>query len=434
MLKHNWRHLLVILIVLILGAALLLWSRPTTHARIAQQKLPDGSTATLATPANAPKTRVLLAVNGAQQLSDVELLALAERGNARLLQIELPANDCPAQQHRLQAASRVLGGAPQLIAGIGPGAAFAWRWLAGQTSDQANALSIDFDLQHPDCPTALPQQAAHGHWSIAWNDNPDAASAAFARNQNNASTRISDYDTTLPQLLAQQSQALLQGAGEALPVIEVPANKPVETVTLFYSGDGGWRDLDRGVAEQMAQRGYSVVGIDALRYFWQHKSPVQGAADISQLMKTYREQWGAKRFVLAGYSFGADVLPAFYNQLPAADQQQVDALLLLALARSGSFEIEVQGWLGKAGQEASTGPELNKLPTAKVLCVYGAKEAEESGCTQPDAEGERLQLPGGHHFDENYPALAERLLQAVRQRQGDSTPAQVNQENSGVSG
>ena len=58
-----------------------------------------------------------------------------------------------------------------------------------------------------------------------------------------------------------------------------------------------------------------------------------------------------------------------YNRLPKADQQQVDAILLLALARSGSFEIEVQGWLGKAGQEAATGPELAKLPPEKVKTV-----------------------------------------------------------------
>ena len=167
----------------------------------------------------------------------------------------------------------------------------------------------------------------------------------------------------------------------------------------------------------MAKRDYPVVGIDALRYFWQHKSPEQGAADLSRLMKEYRGKWGAKRFVLAGYSFGADVLPALYNRLPKADQDQVDAILLLALARSGSFEIEVQGWLGKAGQETATGPELEKLPASKVLCVFGKEEVSESGCTQPGAVGENLELPGGHHYDENYPALAEKLLAAVAKRQ-----------------
>lgn len=103
--------------------------------------------------------------------------------------------------------------------------------------------------------------------------------------------------------------------------------------------------------------------------------------------------------------------------MPSSDQQQISTLLLIALARSGSFEIEVQGWLGKAGQEAPTAPELNLLPASKVLCVYGSEEAAESGCTQAQNHGKNLKLPGGHHFDEDYPALATRLIQAIQSRQ-----------------
>ena len=135
-------------------------------------------------------------------------------------------------------------------------------------------------------------------------------------------------------------------------------------------------------------------------------------------MQYYRQKWGTKRFVLTGYSFGADVLPAIYNQLPADEQKRVDAILLLAFARSGSFEIEVEGWLGKEGKEAPTGAEMAKLPGDKVLCVYGIEELDETGCTEPTAVGEKLQLPGGHHFDENYPALAKRLIDAIEKRQG----------------
>ncbi|MFO6123314.1 virulence factor family protein, partial [Pseudomonas aeruginosa] len=233
----------------------------------------------------------------------------------------------------------------------------------------------------------------------------------------NAETSISDYDTPLSDVLAHQLRLQLQGNAEALPVLEVPAAQPSDIVTLFYSGDGGWRDLDKDSAEHMASMGYPVVGIDTLRYYWQHKSPEQSAADLSKLMQHYREKWGAKRFVLAGYSFGADILPAIYNRLPGKDQQQVKAMLLLALARTGSFEIEVEGWLGKAGEEAATGPEMARLPAAKVFCIYGAEEKDESGCTQSQAVGEKLELPGGHHFDEDYLSLAKKMLQAIRDRE-----------------
>ncbi|TLP72377.1 virulence factor family protein [Pseudomonas nitroreducens] len=418
MLKRRWRHLLALLLLVIIAVGLLLWSRPASQASLEHRQLADGSAVALAIPSKQPNARVLLAVQADQKLDDGQLLALAHDSGARVVQFVFPEKDCATQQARIKAAGELLDGQPTLVAGIGPGSAWAFRWLAGQTDDKAKALSVGFSLEKPDCAaTPLPTTAAHGHWLAAWNDNPDDASARFARNLQNAETVITDYDTPLPKVLADQLRQLLQGGGDNVPVVEVPAAKPSETVTLFYSGDGGWRDLDRDVAAQMAELGYPVVGVDALRYFWEHKTPEQSAADLAVLMQHYREKWGAKHFVLAGYSFGADVLPAIYNRLPADAKKDVSSVILLAFARSGSFEIEVQGWLGKAGQEASTGPEMARLPGPKVLCVYGVEEKDESGCTQPQSVGENLQLPGGHHFDEDYPALAKRLVNAIRSRQ-----------------
>ncbi|WP_374441920.1 virulence factor family protein [Pseudomonas panipatensis] len=418
MLKRRWRLLAIVLLLLAAIGGLLYWFLTPSPARLAHSQLPDGSPATLAIPSKQPSALVLLAVTQEQKLDDAQLLALAHDNGARVVQFVFPEKDCAAQQARAQAGLKLLDGQPTLVAGIGPGSAYAWRWLAGQSNDKAKALSVGFALSKPDCDTSpLPKSAAHGHWVAAWNDNPDDASAAFTRDQQNAETVIANYYDSLPVVLNDQLKRLIQGSGDSFPVVEVPAAKPSETVTLFYSGDGGWRDLDRDVAGQMAELGYPVVGVDALRYFWEHKSPEQSAADLALLMQHYREKWGAKHFVLAGYSFGADVLPAIYNRLPEEDKQQISTVLLLALARSGSFEIEVQGWLGKAGKEAATGPELARLPAPKVFCVYGIDEKDESGCTQPQAVGENLELPGGHHFDENYPALAKRLVNAIRSRQ-----------------
>ncbi|WP_411562063.1 virulence factor family protein [Pseudomonas shirazensis] len=430
MIRRYWHYLLIALLLALAGAAVWfwLWTRPTPEAQVEHLTLPDGSSLVLATPAVTVKTRVAIGVPEDQALSDKQLLDLSQAGEAQLVQVTLPPADCAKQQQALDQAISHLGGAPTMVAGIGPGAAQAWRWLSSQTDDKARAISVDFKLEQPGCP-ALPKSAAHGYWNVAWNDNPDDASAAFVRDQSNAETSISDYDIHLPQLLkGQLTQVLVGHDGNALsiPVVEVPAGQTTDTVTLFLSGDGGWRDLDRDVAGEMAKLGYPVVGIDTLRYYWQHKTPEQSAIDLSELMQHYRQKWGTKRFVLTGYSFGADVLPAIYNRLPAEDQQRVDAVILLAFARSGSFEIEVEGWLGKEGQEAPTGPEMARMPAAKVVCIYGVEEADESGCTEHTAVGERLKLPGGHHFDENYPALAKRLIGEIEMRQGKTNVAEQN--------
>ncbi|PHN27816.1 virulence factor family protein [Pseudomonas sp. ICMP 561] len=430
---------LLFVVVLILGVWL--WSRPAPPATLDRSTLTDGSALTTVTPGTRAKVRVALAVTADDLLSDKQLQALSQDASARIIQVVLPKADCTLQQKTFNEALGKLDEAPTVVAGIGPGATLAWRWLAGQNNDKAEAISVGFYLEVPSqpvkalepdetppviCDVPLPKAAPHGHWMVAWNDAPDDEPAAFVRDQANADTSISDYDIKLPQVLNSELRRKLvgeddKGGGLGIPVVEVPAAQPSDTVTLFLSGDGGWRDLDKVVAGDMAGMGYPVVGIDVLRYYWEHKSPEQTAADLTELMQHYRQKWGAKRFILAGYSFGADVLPAVYNRLAQEDQDRVDGMILLAFARTGSFEIRVDGWLGAAGKDLQTGPEMAKLPGDKVLCVYGVEEIKESGCTDTTAVGEKLQLPGGHHFDENYPALAKRLIAFINKRQGKTT-------------
>lgn len=422
MIRRNWRLLLTLIVVLVLAFAGYRWwlNRPAPQATLSMLALSEGTQASLVTPGTRAKAQVAIAVPADMALTDKQLLDLSRTASAHIVQVLLPKDNCVLQQAALDQGLKALDGPATLVAGIGPGAALAWTWLAGQSDDKAQAVSVDFTVEkQPGCTVELPKKAEHGQWMVAWNDNPDDESAAFVRDSANAQTSISDYDIKLPQVLKNQLTHFLIGdEGEhlAIPVVEVPAGQDNDTVTLFLSGDGGWRDLDKAVAAEMAKMGYPVVGIDTLRYYWEHKTPEQSAEDLVELMNHYQHKWGTKHFVLTGYSFGADVLPAIYNRLPAAEQQRVSTMILLAFARSGSFEIEVEGWLGNAGKEAPTGPEMAKLPADKVVCVYGEEEADESGCTDTTAVGDKMKLPGGHHFDENYPALAKRLVQEIDKR------------------
>jgi type IV secretory pathway VirJ component len=63
-------------------------------------------------------------------------------------------------------------------------------------------------------------------------------------------------------------------------VVEVPAGQAKDTVTLFLSGDGGWRDLDRDVAGEMANRYPVVVGRHPALLL-AAQEPWQSALDLS---------------------------------------------------------------------------------------------------------------------------------------------------------
>lgn len=413
----------LLLIILIVGGATWWWFHRWPSAPMVKViSQADGRLLTMAAPKGEPHARVLLATPPDLQLSDADLLSLATNTGAELVQYEIvPQQDCKTETADFDDAAKHLSAPPTFVGGIGPGAARAWRWLASQDNDKAAALSVGFDIGNLDCPDPLPEKAEHGKWHIAWNDHPTDDSAIFVRKQPNADLTIADYGTALPVVLREQLKTRLLGEHNDVPIIEMPADPDVkpghpDTVTIFYSGDGGWRDIDRLSAQSMNEDGYPVVGIDSLRYFWQHKSPEQVAADLANLMQEYREKWHAKHFVLAGYSFGADILPAVYNRLPKADQDQITTLLLLAYSRKSNFEIAVEGWLGKPGDEADNLPEAKLIPAAKLFCVYGAEEKDDSGCTEPGMPGEKLERPGGHHFDENYDKLADFMVKAIQDR------------------
>ncbi|MGZ5026698.1 MAG: virulence factor family protein [Methylobacter sp.] len=322
----------------------------------------------------------------------------------------------------------------RIIAGIGEGALIPFVNAQAISKVEVTNLSIGFSVTLPKGLTLCPPLLSHyynqthtlvsspspeGNWRSVWTDQPADETAVFIKSLGNVDTRIAAYDTPLDTLLVDELNTALGKTNQTLPsmpVVEVPVSKPVDNVTIFYSGDGGWRDLDRTVAGDMAALNYPVVGVDVLRYFWEPKTPEQAAADLGATMQYYRNNWGIKTFVLAGYSFGADILPAIYNRLPQQDKDSVRLLVLIALANSADFEIHVSGWLGQSSSEHSVAPELAQIPKNKLLCIYGKEEKDETACTGLlNSDAKIVELPGGHHFDQDYPKLTRQILNVYRQ-------------------
>ena len=197
-----------------------------------------------------------------------------------------------------------------------------------------------------------------------------------------------------------------------LPLVELPATGPDRRMAIVWSGDGGWRDLDKVIGEKLAKDGIAVVGVDVLHYFWSKKSPEQVAADLGAVIGHYSEAWDRPEVLLVGYSFGADILPFAYNRLPEAARDKVSQISLLALSTFADFEVHVAGWItdGRYPDSVDTAPELAKLSGVKVQCFYGMDD-KGSGCTLPELKGaEIVATTGGHHFDGDYAALARRIL------------------------
>jgi type IV secretory pathway VirJ component len=187
-------------------------------------------------------------------------------------------------------------------------------------------------------------------------------------------------------------------------------------MAVLLSGDGGWADIDRTIAEDLQRDGVPVVGWDSLHYFWRKKTPDRLAADLASVITTYLERWHAARVLLVGYSFGADVLPFAYNRLPEALRRQVVLVALLAVEPKTNFEVSVEGWLllPASGDASPLAPEVAQIPPQLMLCVYGAEE-KHTAC--PDFAATHgvpvVRTAGAHHFDGNYAALEKLILKAA---------------------
>lgn len=201
------------------------------------------------------------------------------------------------------------------------------------------------------------------------------------------------------------------GTGQ-MPLVEhVPAG-PARALAIFFSGDGGWRDIDKTIGDRLAREGVHVLGVDALRYFWSDKNPQTVAADTASALKA-ADPDGRLPILVLGYSFGADVFPFAWPYLPAALTDRIGLIALLGPGRSTGFSVSVKGFLGLGGAHAVV-PQIAALPPAKVLCIYGSAE-KEPACTDPSLMGIRaIRLEGGHHFDGDYPGIARRILDAAR--------------------
>jgi type IV secretory pathway VirJ component len=213
--------------------------------------------------------------------------------------------------------------------------------------------------------------------------------------------------------------------------VAAPGGKD-DVLTILYSGDGGWSDLDEQLGTEFAAHGIPVVGIDSFKYFWRSRSPDVAAQQLDGMINQALAKWHKQRVWLVGFSFGADVLPSLIDRLPAATRARITQLVLLSPSRDINFEIQFEGYMTERGrfkalvkkvtEKFNTVPHYPAIPPLAalqnkppVVCYYGLDEKDDSLCTESDLPAwvKVYGQPGGHHFDEGYIALAGQMLDGL---------------------
>ncbi|HXU92550.1 MAG TPA: AcvB/VirJ family lysyl-phosphatidylglycerol hydrolase [Gallionella sp.] len=199
-----------------------------------------------------------------------------------------------------------------------------------------------------------------------------------------------------------------------LPLVALPVTVKSDTLAVMVSGDGGWASIDKQVAETLNKDGIAVVGLNSLQYFWEKKDPAVAGRDLARILDHYRKAWGAEKFILVGYSSGADTLPFMTSRLPDSLKSRVKAVALLGLGKEAHFEFHVSEWLFSTNSPYKVVPEVQKLKGMNVMCIYGEDE-NDSACRSLDRKDfTAIEMKGGHHFSGDYEKLADTILSHAR--------------------
>ena len=339
---------------------------------------------------------------------------------------------------------------PPLIVGIGAGAGIAYAaavQVMPNTFAGAIALRFDptFDVGHKMClPVASPDGAPvrygpAGNHDTKWFLAPTAPffftpSDSFAGPDGGLKDFVAGMPTahpvaakgddiaTVDEATAQLSKmGKTESSVDGLPLVEIPPAAGKEgqhPLVIFYSGDGGWRDIDKKIGSYLSDQGYFVVGIDSLRYFWRKKEPATMAADLDRLIRHYGKQAQGHGVMLIGYSFGADIIPFMVNRLSPDTKSEIRIVSLLGISEHASFEIRLQDIIGGTNTDGPpTLPELMKMKGIPIQCVFGEAE-KDSVCADKalDASVNRVEMAGGHHFDGDYRHTADLIIGADKTR------------------
>jgi type IV secretory pathway VirJ component len=365
-----------------------------------------------------------------------------------------PDGDLENLSHFLQAYYRLPSYRAPILAGYASGASFVYAMIAQAPAGTFDGgISLAFRprlaLKKPLCASGNLHSAARkdhqgadlapagkldAPWIVLQGQADDVRSAEATRNfvshaQGTELVMLPDahdpYEETahwLPQLSASVRKIAARGAPalvapqelKGLPIVEVPAkNGTSDVLAVLVSGDGGWAGIDKQVAATLSSKGIAVVGVDSLRYFWSARTPQSTTADLDRILRYYLVKWRKRQVLLMGYSQGADVLPFIVNRLPPPTRSRIRLAALLGPGHKAQFEFRLANWLTSDQHGLPIRPEIERINNTRIVCVYGADEADALCPTLSKSNVQILKLSGGHHFGGEYQHLATLLVERL---------------------
>ena len=211
-----------------------------------------------------------------------------------------------------------------------------------------------------------------------------------------------------------QSLSTMRSGDLALTFVD-PQGTPAKVTAVLLSGDGGWAELIKTLADGLAARGIAVVGVNSRTWLSSPKTPDATTAAVVRAIEASRERTPGHKLLIVGYSRGADMAPFVANRLPLPLRAQLAGVAMLGLATTASFEFHWTDLVKDTSRptDLAIKPELERLRGTPMVCVFGSDE-KSSGCREvPDGLLRKDERSGGHHFDGDLSALVQDVMQLL---------------------
>lgn len=207
--------------------------------------------------------------------------------------------------------------------------------------------------------------------------------------------------------------ALVPAAGRAAQAAHNPGAPPT-LGALYWSGDMGMRvGIGETLVDDLTASGLPVLTVSSPVLFGSERDRAFVDAAVERSVRAALAATHARRLVVIGNSFGADIVGTGLGRLPPALRNRIASVVLMVPGRDVYFHANPTGifYRGPVGAEPRhTVPLLHGLP---VTCIYGARETE-SLCGSPLMDAaRRVPIDDGHMMLWSRDALGHALLDAI---------------------
>lgn len=201
------------------------------------------------------------------------------------------------------------------------------------------------------------------------------------------------------------------------PFVPVPAATPESTQPLaavIVSGDMGFKTgMGPEIAGRLSKDGIPVLGVNSLVYFRDRRSPAEIRAFIADAIERGLRFGHARKLVLIGQSFGADMVQVGLDGLSPELKAKLAAVVLVVPGDTVDYRVSPAELLDLIAPDAAALPTARKLDWIPTTCIQGAEETD-SLCPHLKAPNvHKVALPGGHPLHRNADALYVEIVKAI---------------------